>query len=52
MDIAITVQFLIILVCLIAGTRYGGYGLGLFGGIGVLIPRERPRVIVGLGVGR
>ena len=37
MDIAITVQFLIILVCLIAGTRYGGYGLGLFGGIGVLI---------------
>ena len=32
MDIAITVQFLIILVCLIAGTRYGGYGLGLFGG--------------------
>ncbi len=37
MDIAITVQFLIILICLVAGTRYGGYGLGLFGGIGVLI---------------
>ena len=37
MDIAITVQFLIILFCLVAGTRYGGYGLGLFGGIGVLI---------------
>ena len=37
MDIAITVQFLIILFCLIAGTRYGGFGLGLFGGIGVLI---------------
>ena len=37
MDAVITIQFLIILFCLVAGARYGGFGLGLIGGVGVLI---------------
>ncbi len=37
MDVSITLEFLVILFCLLAGARYGGYGLGLIGGVGVLI---------------
>ena len=36
MDISLTLQFVIILFCLLVGTRYGGFGLGLVSGIGVL----------------
>lgn len=37
MDLSITLEFLVILFCLLAGARYGGFGLGLISGIGVLI---------------
>ena len=37
MDINIILQFAIILLCLLAGARYGGYGLGLISGIGLLL---------------
>jgi anaerobic C4-dicarboxylate transporter DcuB len=37
MDVSIALEFLVILFCLLAGARYGGYGLGLIGGVGVLI---------------
>ena len=37
MDINIVMEFMIILFCLLAGARYGGFGLGLISGIGVLI---------------
>ncbi len=37
MDISIYLEFAIILFCLLAGARYGGYGLGLISGVGLLI---------------
>lgn len=37
METTIVLEFAIILVCLLAGARYGGYGLGLISGIGLLI---------------
>ena len=37
MDIAITLEFLIIIACLLVGTRYGGFGLGLVSGLGLLL---------------
>lgn len=33
----ITIQFLIIICCLLLGTRFGGMGLGLISGIGIFI---------------
>ncbi|CFV36912.1 anaerobic C4-dicarboxylate transporter [Yersinia pseudotuberculosis] len=33
----ITLQFIIIILCLLLGTRYGGMGLGLISGIGLFI---------------
>ncbi len=35
--IAIVLQILIILACLLMGTRFGGIGLGLISGIGLLL---------------
>ena len=37
MDYVILIQFLIILAALLAGAHYGGYGLGLISGLGLLI---------------
>ena len=37
MDYVILSQFLIILACLLAGAHYGGYGLGLISGLGLLV---------------
>ena len=37
METSIILEFCIILFCLLAGARYGGYGLGLISGIGLLI---------------
>lgn len=35
--LAITIQILIILSALLLGTRYGGIGLGLISGIGLML---------------
>ena len=37
MSSIIALQFVVILVCLLAGARYGGFGLGLISGIGLLV---------------
>lgn len=37
MDTSIILEFGVILFCLLAGARYGGYGLGLISGFGLLI---------------
>jgi anaerobic C4-dicarboxylate transporter DcuB len=37
MDPIITLQFLVIIACLLAGAHYGGFGLGLISGIGLLV---------------
>jgi anaerobic C4-dicarboxylate transporter DcuB len=37
MDISIVLQFLVIIACLLAGAHYGGFGLGLISGLGLLI---------------
>lgn len=37
MDLTITMEFLVIIVCLLVGTRYGGFGLGLISGVGLLV---------------
>lgn len=37
MDFTIGLEFLIIVVCLLIGTRYGGFGLGLISGIALLV---------------
>ena len=37
MDTSIILEFGIILFCLLAGARYGGYGLGLISGAGLLV---------------
>ncbi|MFA7403877.1 MAG: anaerobic C4-dicarboxylate transporter [Pelobacteraceae bacterium] len=37
MDIIIVLEFLVIIACLLAGARYGGYGLGLISGLGLLV---------------
>jgi anaerobic C4-dicarboxylate transporter DcuB len=37
MDLNIALEFGVILFCLLVGTRYGGFGLGLVSGVGVLI---------------
>lgn len=37
MDINIILEFSIILLCLLAGARYGGFGLGLISGFGLLV---------------
>ena len=37
MDIGIVLEFLVILFCLLVGAHYGGFALGLIGGVGVLI---------------
>lgn len=37
MDANIIMEFAVILCCLLAGARYGGYGLGLISGVGLLI---------------
>ena len=36
MDTSIILEFGVILFCLLAGARYGGYGLGLISGLGLL----------------
>lgn len=33
----ITIEFIVILLCLLTGTRFGGMGLGLISGIGLFI---------------
>src|SRR5512137_873878 len=37
MEMIMILQFLVIIGCLLIGTRYGGYGLGLIGGLGLAI---------------
>jgi anaerobic C4-dicarboxylate transporter DcuB len=37
MDINMILEFVIIIACLLLGTRYGGFGLGLISGLGLLI---------------
>lgn len=37
MDLTIGLEFLIIIACLLIGTRYGGFGLGLISGFGLLV---------------
>ncbi len=37
MEMVMILQFLVIIGCLLIGTRYGGYGLGLIGGLGLAI---------------
>lgn len=37
MEMLFYMQFAIILLCLLVGTRYGGFGLGLISGLGLLI---------------
>ena len=37
MDTSIILEFGVILFCLLAGARYGGYGLGLISGFGLLV---------------
>jgi anaerobic C4-dicarboxylate transporter DcuB len=37
MDITIVLEFLVILFCLLVGAHYGGFALGLIGGVGVLV---------------
>jgi anaerobic C4-dicarboxylate transporter DcuB len=37
MDYLILVQFLVIIICLLAGAHYGGFGLGLISGLGLLV---------------
>jgi len=37
MDFSIVLEFLVILFCLLVGAHYGGFALGLIGGVGVLI---------------
>jgi anaerobic C4-dicarboxylate transporter DcuB len=37
MDLNIALEFGVILFCLLVGTRYGGFGLGLVSGVGVLV---------------
>jgi len=37
MDINMVLEFMIIIACLLVGTRYGGFGLGLISGFGLLI---------------
>ena len=37
MDIGIILEFVVILFCLLAGARYGGFGLGLISGLGLLV---------------
>ena len=37
MDISIVLEFLVILFCLLVGAHFGGFALGLIGGVGVLI---------------
>jgi anaerobic C4-dicarboxylate transporter DcuB len=37
MDIAMMLEFVIIISCLLLGTRYGGFGLGLISGLGLLV---------------
>ena len=37
METSIILEFGIILICLLAGARYGGYGLGLISGLGLLV---------------
>ena len=36
MDYIIVLEFMVIIACLLAGARYGGYGLGLISGLGLL----------------
>jgi len=36
-DITIVLEFLVILFCLLVGAHYGGFALGLIGGVGVLV---------------
>lgn len=37
MDTSIILEFVVILFCLLAGARYGGFGLGLISGLGLLV---------------
>lgn len=37
MDLNVVLEFAVILSCLLVGARYGGFGLGLISGIGVLV---------------
>lgn len=37
MDINMILEFIIIIACLLLGTRYGGFGLGLISGLGLLV---------------
>ncbi len=37
MDINMILEFVIIIACLLLGTRYGGFGLGLISGLGLLV---------------
>lgn len=33
----ITIEFIVIILCLLIGTRFGGMGLGLISGIGLFV---------------
>jgi hypothetical protein len=37
MDIAMMLEFVVIIACLLLGTRYGGFGLVLISGLGLLV---------------
>jgi len=37
MDSSMILEFVIIIACLLLGTRYGGFGLGLISGLGLLV---------------
>src|SRR5512137_3085457 len=37
MDVNMILEFVIIIACLLLGTRYGGFGLGLISGAGLLV---------------
>jgi len=37
MDYIIVLEFMVIIACLLVGARYGGYGLGLISGLGLLV---------------
>lgn len=37
MDYIIALEFMVIIACLLVGARYGGYGLGLISGLGLLV---------------
>ena len=37
MELIMILEFMVIIACLLVGTRYGGYGLGLISGLGLMV---------------